>query len=97
MMSLDINRNGEVICNTDFMAVSMDEYADLIKDELTLDAIQHVLFTHASLSWDKKSLQFDDKSLCHVLQALCTFKYNSKLTSLQKLEDENDGTDKSRE
>lgn len=88
-----MDSNGTIITNNEYVAVCMDDYDALIRGDLKLDAIKDVLFRSASLSWDKKSLRFDDVMVCHVLQTLCPTYYNSTLKSLQKLEEIN-GTDK---
>lgn len=86
-----------VILNTDLMAISIADYDDLKTSELILDAVEDVIFRNASLSWDKKSLNFDDRSLCCVLQVLFPAHYNTKLRILKEQEEKKDGTDKDRE
>ena len=92
-----MDNNRYMLCNVEFVAVDNDTYEDLIGKEWQLDAVMGTLFRHASLSWDKKSLVFDDKSLCHVLEAIFPLEYAHALRRLQKQEDETNGTDKSRE
>lgn len=87
----------EVKCTPDYIAIKVDDYAELIREDLTLHSIISVLFKNASLSWDKKDLDFDERSLCCVLKVLCTGDYYSTLRRLQKQEEEKDGTDKGRE
>ena len=88
-----MDSNGTIIINNEFVAVCTEEYDSLKRNDLILDALMTTLFINASLSWDKKSLRFDDEIICHVLQALCTHDYNFKLRSLQQKEEIN-GTDK---
>ena len=90
--------NGAVICNINYMAVSMDEYADLIRADLTLDALLDALLAKAELSWDKESLRFDDSAVNHVLRALCRHKYYNKIMSLKidkEIKEADNGTYKS--
>ena len=90
--------NGAVICNINYMAVSMDEYADLIRADLTLDALLNALMCNAELSWDKESLRFDDSAVNHVLRSLCRNKYYAKIMSLKmdkEIKEADNGTDKS--
>ena len=92
-----MDRKGTVILNTDFVAVSIDDHDDLVRSDLILDALVDAIFKNASLSWDKKSLDFDDRSLCGVLQVLCPAHYNTKIRILKEQEEKKDGTDKNRE
>lgn len=92
-----MDKKGTVILNTDIMAVCVDVHDDLIRRDLMLDALEDAIFRNASLSWDKKSLNFDDRSLCCVLQVLFPAHYNAKLHILKEQEEKKDGTDKDRE
>ena len=77
-----------VVANKDYMAIPMDEYADLIRAEQTLDALLHALFTDAELEWDEKSLKFSNKAVSHVLCALCRYRYFGKVQELKKAREE---------
>lgn len=77
-----------VITNTEYMAVSMDEYADLIRADLTLDALLDALLNDAELEWDEKSLKFNNKTVSHVLCALCRHRYFGKVQELKKEREE---------
>ena len=70
--------------NEEMIAITVDEYVDLIRTDLTLDTLLDVLIGDAELEWDDKSLKFNQKDVNHVLRALCRNKYYSKLTFLQK-------------
>ena len=89
-----MDNNRYMLCNAEFVAVDIDSYEDLIRKEWQMDAIMETLLRNASLSWDKRSLVFDDRSLCHVMQAICPLEYQNTLKRLQRQEDETNGTDK---
>lgn len=96
--------DGQKIVSTDgFVAITMDEYADLIRADLTLDTLLDVMFRTAELDWDDE-LRYDNNAINHVLKALCNKKYFSKRWDLQfkkrqeeakkKLEEQEDGIEK---
>ena len=77
--------------------MNFDDYEDYIRQDMTLSLLKKVLFRYASLSWDKKSLRFNDEKVSDLLKLLFISEYNHTLQFLQKQEEEKDGTDKSGE
>lgn len=68
------------------VTISLDEYNDLKKAEITLDALIESIFSSAELSWDKKELRYSDSKITMVLQAFCKARYNANLRILQQCE-----------
>ena len=86
-----------IICNIDFVPMSFDDYECYIRQDEELGLLRDVLFRNASLSWDKKSLRFNDEKVSDMLKALYPSRFSYKLEELQSQEEEKDGTDKSGE
>lgn len=74
--------------NEDRVVITVDEYADLIRADLTLDALLEAFFKDAELEWDEKSLNFNNKAVSHVLCALCRHRYFGKVQELKKAREE---------
>jgi hypothetical protein len=80
--------NEYMTTNEDRVVILIDEYMDLIRAELTLDALLDALFTDAELEWDEKTLKFNQKAVCHVLCALRRNRYFAKIEVLKKEREE---------
>lgn len=74
----------KMIIPEDYVAIPVDEYAELIESRSNLDIFCNALYGGARLSWDKKSLQFNDSDLNAVLKAVNTGMYSRHLMNLQK-------------
>lgn len=74
--------------NEDRVVVTVEEYIDLIRAELTLDTLLDALFTDAELEWDEKTIKVNQKAVSHVLGALCRNRYFAKVQALKKEREE---------
>ena len=80
--------DGYMTTNENRVTITVDEYVDLIRAEMVLDALVDTLFKEAELEWDEKSLKFNQKAVSHVLCALCRNRYFGKVQSLKKEREE---------
>lgn len=80
--------DGYMTTNEDRVVVTVEEYMDLVRTELTLDALLEALFKDAELEWDEKTLKFNQKAVSHVLCALCRNRYFAKVQTLRKEREE---------
>lgn len=78
-----------VINHVGYVAIPMDEYAELMECSIKLDILVSVLYDNASLSWDKKYMKFDSSAIDAVLKAI-NYKYNYVINQLKEAEDETD-------
>lgn len=89
--------NGYITNNEDRVAITIEEYVDLIRDSQTLETLVNTLLDNAELSYDKKDLRFDDSSTRHVLSALCRNRYYGRYATLKmdaKMEEMKDAESK---
>lgn len=81
----------KMIIPEDCMAITVEDAFDMIATRSEYNTLLCVLYSGAKLSWDKKSLVFDQQSLNVILKALTEGMYTRCLTNLQK--EESNGTD----
>lgn len=78
------------------VTIGIKVYNDLMIKAKTFESLVSVLYETSKLSWDKKSLYFDDRLLSAFLCGLDAFAYKSHIVLLNELEQEKE-EDKKRE
>ena len=69
------------------VTISIDEYLGLIEDRYDLSVISDVLFSTATLSWDKKSLDFNSSEVSKVVKYILRRTYTNKIAELKRAEE----------
>ena len=65
------------------ITIPVDDYRLCLEDRAQLDLLLQVILGHASLSYTKDKLRFDDDMIANVLRVVCPNGYTEKLKALQ--------------
>ncbi len=69
------------------VAVSVDDYVDLIKNQKECDILIGALFENAKLSWNKKHLEFNGEDISLILSIIDPYEYSETIKALKEDED----------
>lgn len=65
------------------ITMSQADFADFVRDRHKLTVLENALYNAAELNYSGTMLDFDNKKICPVLEALDYEEYNSVLHQLQ--------------
>lgn len=83
----------------ELVLVSLDEYAELYEDAVNFSILKRLMLETATLSYNKKYLNYDDEIISAILKIMNRDGYESRLKELIEdheqrwLKEESDGTD----
>lgn len=78
------------IVGVDEVCISKDEYVELLRLQRDYEILENSLLDNASLSWNKRYLEFNGCDVSLVLNIISPYAYGRKMTTLKE---EADGTD----
>ena len=68
------------------VTMSNADFAAYVRDRYKLEIIENALYNSAKLNYDGKSLVFDERKICPVLEAVEYEAYTDVLTQFQQAE-----------
>lgn len=78
------------------VAIDVEEFARLVRNDMLLDMLLDALFESARLSWDKDDISFDKSEIRGLVKLIRPMTYRKILTELQEKDkkmEETDGAD----